>query len=165
MTHGGYPHAEVDAAGRGLLQLFQKEFSDQIAQLTALRLFSATEITNPPSAAFPHASTAYRSPASGPHTFRYVLRTRSPAEAGVEGSVQVEVPVDTAAQDEIVLRWKAVTPPHEAIQILDAGIAELLPRAGKAVELRATMAARRLVATVLGDLGPRASAALKQAGY
>lgn len=165
VTRGGYPHAEVDAAGRALLQLFQKEFSDQIAHLTSLRLFSATEITNPPGATFPHASVAYRSPASGPHTFRYVLRAQSPAEAGVEGSVQVEVPVDTAAEDEILLRWKAGTPAHEAVQILDGGIGELLPRASKAVELRATMSARRLVATVLGDLGPRAAAALKGAGY
>jgi Fic family protein len=165
VTRGGYPHAEVDAAGRALLHVFQKEFSDQIAQLNATRLFSATEITNPSGALFPQTSPTYRSPASGPHAFHYVLRTQSPAEAGAEGSVQVEVPVDTALEDEIALRWKADMPPRDAVRLMDAGIAELLPRASKATELRATMAARRLVATVLGDLGPRAAAALKEAGY
>lgn len=156
-TTGGFSQAEMDAAGVNLRTAFVEDFDRQAeafrteGQLTITRRFERLNM-NPLSHKQPRPG--YRFPVDD-HVVVLGMESGSPAQAFVWKGLVVELPIDPAVDDEVLLVSDVVPEPFAA------RIREMIPAPSALLQIRLSVFVRRILGVMLAELRTKAAAALR----
>jgi len=156
VTKGGYSHAEVDEAGKKLVEAVAAELT-RVAPDFAKGQISIRAGHGP--GALGHPLAEFRHPAREPIFVRVVFATAPPADASVSRQFQLEVPIDCGLDDDLTLRNP------ETGETFAARVEDLLPAVSSVLQMRMNMFAQRLISEALIELKGRASSSLRKKGY
>jgi Fic family protein len=159
VTRSGYTHEEVDQAGRTLADLVADELAQRVLDVRSDgRLDGEVSTIN---ASLQSAPTGLRQPVGPKNTVIQVdLRTAPPAHATLRHLLICLVPIDSGAEDDLVL-WDLV----KGAPVFSAQIGELLPLPGAILQMRIVMFCERYIAEKIQALSEQAARALREAGY
>ena len=156
VTKGGYSHAEVDEAGKKLVEAVAAELRRVASD------FAKGQIAITPSrvsGALANPLPEFRHPAREPMYVNVDFATSRPADASVRRQFQLEVPVDSGLDDDLTLRNP------ETGETFTARVEDLRPAVSSVLQMRMNMFAQRLISEALIELKGRASSSLRKNGY
>ena len=157
LTQGGYSHTEVDGAAYRVFEAFMAEVQRQANGLNTSELvIGCSDIP----ATADVANTSYRAPiTNGPRVALVQLRTAPPAEAELLRHVVLEVPKDSGAEDDLVLRCV------ETDDIFQARMPETHPALTGTLQLRLSVFVHGFLGRAIAEVAQSASAILRKQGY
>jgi Fic family protein len=157
LTQGGYSHGEVDRAGYRVFDAFTAEVQRQAQGLNTSELvIGCSDI--PATAGV--ANPSYRAPiTNGPRVALVQLRTAPPAETELLRCVTLEVPKDSGAEDDLVLRCL------ETDDVFQARMPETHPALTGTLQLRLSVFVHGFLGRAIAEVAQSASAILRKQGY
>ena len=157
LTKGGYSHEEVDRAGYRVFDAFMAEVQRQARGLNTSELaIGCSEI--PAKAGV--ANTSYRAPVTlGSRVALVQLLTSPPAEAELPRRMTLEVPKDSGAEDDLVIRCL------ETDDVFQARMSEAHPTLTGTLQLRLSVFVHGFLGRAISDVAKTASSILRQRGY
>jgi len=154
-TRRGFTHLETDAAALMLLELLYNALETEIR---ALRTRSALPEVTLERERQMRELDAFRIPAGDqPNVIRFGFRASIPVYVNVQRIFQILVPVNPAGEDDLVIADR------DMAAVLGARMSELMPHAAPALEARAQMRAKAIVAETLHQLGTETESRLGRA--
>ncbi|HXA15739.1 MAG TPA: Fic family protein [Thermoanaerobaculia bacterium] len=154
LTQRGYSHAEVDGAAFRVLDAFMTEVKRQAQSLNTSELVigcsdipATADVVNP----------SYRAPiTNGPRVALVQLRTAPPAETELLRHVILEVPKDSGAEDDLVLRCV------ETDDVFQARMSETHPALTGTLQLRLSVFVHGFLGRAVAEVARLASAILRR---
>lgn len=158
-TQGGFTHAEVDGAAYLLMELLAQALNKTAAEFNRpqqIQIGAQVERYGQ----YEPSNEHLRLPVTnGGRQLVLHASTYAPAKAGIRYAMLVEVPKNCDAEDDIIVR------DEQNRLIFEARMAELVPQASAVVQLRADMAARRVITRLFRELHQQAEQNLRTRGY
>ena len=156
LTQGGYSHAEVDGAAYRVFDAFVAEVRRQAQSLNTSELVIVCSISQTEMST---SNPSYRKPITdGPRMAVLRLATAPPAKTELLRRVTLEVPKDSGAEDDLVVR-------SDTDDTFQARMAEAHPALTGTLQLRLSVFVHGFLGRVIAEITQSASSILRQQGY
>jgi hypothetical protein len=159
ITKGGYTHAEVDRAANILLGLLHEEFGRLSQEYNVPNQFQIS-VGNAHNTGNQTFNDSYRFPLSGvPTQFTVTFLADQPAQARIDYSLFLQVPIDCGVHDDIIYYNPQTS------EIFGVRLNELLPAPTPSTRMRIKMWVESIVGEAVTRLAKLAEEELKRRGY
>jgi Fic family protein len=156
LTQGGYSHAEVDGAAYRVFDAFVAEVQRQAQSLNTPELVIGCSISQ---IEMSTSNPSYRKPITdGPRLAVIRLATAPPAKTELVRRITLEVPKDSGAEDDLVVRG-------DTGDVFQARMAEAHPALTGTLQLRLSVFVHGFLGRAIAEVARSASMILRKQGY